>query len=45
MRPAEGKELAYMLDLGMSWQEKGIGHPVDARTWTLQARSESDEVG
>ena len=45
MRPAEGKELAYVLDLGMSWQEKGIGHPTDFRTWSLQARSKSEEEG
>lgn len=45
MRPAEGKELAYVLDLGMSWQEKGIGHPMDARTWSLQARSETHSDG
>lgn len=45
MRPAPGKTVAYVLDLGQSWKENGLGHPAEPRQWSLAPRGSKDSVG
>ena len=41
LRPQPGKH-ALIIDLGRSWAEPRVGHPLDDHDWTLAPRSESE---
>ena len=43
LRPQPGKH-ALILDLGRSWAEPGVGHPLDDHDWTLAPRGDIREA-
>ena len=43
LRPQPGKH-ALVLDLGRSWAEPGVGHPLDDHHWTLAPRGNTVEA-